>query len=618
MAKQLQKLELTWIGKGKEPKLEPRILIEDPDKSYWAGKEKGAAPPWKTSTQNQGNQENQINHGSDNCNMLIHGDNLLALKALESDYAGRIKCIYIDPPYNTGAAFENYDDNVEHSTWLSLMKPRLEILKNLLSPDGSIFVSIDNNEIAYLQVLMDEVFQRKNRKNIIIIKRGSVTGAKVINPGLVNISEFVLVYTKDSSRWNPNRLSRSKERDDRYNTYITNIESNYSGWQFIPLLQAFSLKVGIKHTQLKKYFGDEYEANLCEFIYANPDRVIRFASLDDKSISKEALIRKKESLENRGQVFLMEREEKRPYYIYNGGIILFARDRLQTIDGKLSFSEPLTDIWDDVLPNDLHNEGGVEFRKGKKPEKLIQRILMLASNENDIVLDSFLGSGTTAAVATKMNRQWIGIELGEHAITHCVPRLQSVIQGEQRGISKAVDWKGGGGFKFYTLAPSLIQKDKYGNDIINPEYNPNMLAAAMAKQEGFHYSPHENTYWKQGYSTEKDFIYTTTQFFTASMLDRIAEEMQGTESLLICCKGFAAACKARHKNITIKKIPQMLYGRCEFGKEDYSLNIVNLPHDESNTNGIDDMELEEATTAEKKTKSKKKNGKSKGEQPSLF
>lgn len=296
MAKQLQKLELTWIGKGKEPKLEPRILIEDPDKSYWAGKEKGAAPPWKTSTQNQGNQENQINHGSDNCNMLIHGDNLLALKALESDYAGRIKCIYIDPPYNTGAAFENYDDNVEHSTWLSLMKPRLEILKNLLSPDGSIFVSIDNNEIAYLQVLMDEVFQRKNRKNIIIIKRGSVTGAKVINPGLVNISEFVLVYTKDSSRWNPNRLSRSKERDDRYNTYITNIESNYSGWQFIPLLQAFSLKVGIKHTQLKKYFGDEYEANLCEFIYANPDRVIRFASLDDKSISKEALIRKKNHL----------------------------------------------------------------------------------------------------------------------------------------------------------------------------------------------------------------------------------------------------------------------------------------------------------------------------------
>lgn len=591
MAKQLQKLELTWIGKGKEPKLEPRILLEDPSKSFGDPKSE---------------------------NMLIHGDNLLALKALEQNFSGQIKCIYIDPPYNTGAAFENYDDNVEHSTWLSLMKPRLEILKNLLAPDGSIFISIDNNEVAYLQVLMDEVFQRKNRKNIIIIKRGSVTGAKVINPGLVNISEFVLVYTRDASRWNPNRLSRSKERDDRYNTFITNIESNYSGWQFIPLLQAFALKVGIKHTQLKKHFGDEYEAKLCEFIYANPDRVIRFASLDDKSISKEALIRKKESLENRGQVFLMEREEKRPYYIYNGGIILFARDRLQTIDGKLSFSEPLTDIWDDVLPNDLHNEGGVEFRKGKKPEKLIQRILTLASNENDIVLDSFLGSGTTAAVATKMNRQWIGIELGEHAITHCVPRLQSVVEGEQRGISKAVNWKGGGGFKFYTLAPSLIQKDKYGNDIINPLYNPNMLAAAMAKQEGFHYSPHENTYWKQGYSTEKDFIYTTTQFFTASMLDRIAEEMQGTESLLICCKGFAAACKARHKNITIKKIPQMLYGRCEFGKEDYSLNIVNLPHDETPGSGTenDELEIAEETTGKAKSKSKKK--KADDSQSSLF
>lgn len=587
MAKQLQKLELTWIGKGKEPKLEPRILIEDPSKGY-------------------GDPNTQ--------NMLIHGDNLLALKALEQNYTGKIKCIYIDPPYNTGSAFEHYDDGIEHSQWLSLMKPRLEILRNLLTEDGSIYVSIDNNEMAYLQVLMDEIFQRKNRKNTIIIKRGSVTGAKVINPGLVNISEFILVYTKDATKWNPNRLSRQKERDDRYGTYIENFEDDFSKWRFIPLLQAFALEVGIKSTQLKKHFGTEYEDQLLQFIYKNSERVIRFASLDEKSISKQALEQKKISMNNKGVTFLMEREGKKPYYIHNGNIILFVKDRLQEIDGELSFSEPLTDIWDDVLPNDLHNEGGVDFRKGKKPEKLIQRILMLASNEKDLVLDSFLGSGSTAAVATKMNRRWIGIELGEHANTHCVPRLKSVIEGEQRGISKAVNWQGGGGFKFYTLAPSLIQKDKYGNHIINPSYNPNMLAAAMAKQEGFKYMPDEKAYWKQGMSTEKDYIFTTTQFITVEILDKLAEELQPDESLLICCKSFAKGCVGRHRNITIKKIPQMLLGRCEFGKDDYSLNIINLPEDGNNNNGAS---ISEPPVEVKPLKTRKKKAED-DNQPSLF
>lgn len=587
MAKHLQKLELTWIGKGKEPKLEPRILIEDPSKSF-------------------GDPSSE--------NILINGDNLLALKALEQNYTGKVKCIYIDPPYNTGSAFEHYDDGIEHSQWLSLMKPRLELLSNLLSPDGSIYVSIDNNEMAYLQVLMDEVFQRKNRKNTIIIKRGSVTGAKVINPGLVNISEFILVYTKDADSWKPNRLSRKKDRDDRYGTYIENFEEDFSQWRFIPLLQAFAMEVGIKNTLLKKHFGTEYEEKLLQFIYKNSERVIRFASLDEKSISKQALEQKKLSMNNRGTTFYMEREGKRPYYIYNGSIILFVKDRLQEIDGELSFSEPLTDIWDDVLPNDLHNEGGVDFRKGKKPEKLIQRILMLASNENDIVLDSFLGSGSTAAVATKMKRRWIGIELGEHANTHCLPRLKSVIEGEQRGISKAVEWKGGGGFKFYSLAPSLIKKDKYGSDIINPSYNPNMLAAAMAKQEGFKYVPDENIYWKQGTSTENDFIFTTTQFITVEIIDKLAEDLQPGESLLICCKSFAKGCSGRHMNITIKKIPQMLLGRCEFGKDDYSMNIINLPHDEIANTEEEDLDIPPDIKISKLKKKKADDD----TQPSLF
>ncbi|MHB8579440.1 MAG: site-specific DNA-methyltransferase [Ignavibacteriaceae bacterium] len=482
------KLELTWIGKDQQPKLEPRILIEDPEKSY-------------------GDKNTE--------NMLIYGDNLLALKALEQDFTGKIKCIYIDPPYNTGAAFEHYDDSVEHSTWLSLMKPRLEILRNLLSEDGSIYVSIDNNEMAYLLVLMDEVFQRKNRKNIIIIKRGSVTGAKVINPGLVNVSEFILVYTKNTNNWSPNRLSRKKERDERYGTIIENIEDSFESWKFIPLLQAFSKSVGIKASQLKKHFGKEYNEILEKYVYENASRIIQLATLDEKSISKQAVELKKLSEIEQGKTFLLKREGKKPYYIHNGKLILFVKDRLASIDGELTFSEPLTDIWDDVLPNDLHNEGGVEFRKGKKPEKLIQRILSLASDKGDIILDSFLGSGTTAAVAHKMNRKWIGIELGDHCNSHCVPRLKAVLDGnDQSGISKAANWKGGGGFKYYYLAPSLLKQDKYGNWIINQEYNGNMLASAMSKHEGFHYQPDEQIYWKQGQSTEKDFIYTTTQFIT--------------------------------------------------------------------------------------------------------
>jgi adenine-specific DNA-methyltransferase len=212
-----------------------------------------------------------------------------------------------------------------------------------------------------------------------------------------------------------------------------------------------------------------------------------------------------------------------------------------------------------------------------KPESLIQRLLELVTEKGDLVLDSFLGSGTTAAVAHKMGRRWIGVELGEHAKTHCFPRLKQVVNGEQGGISKAVNWKGGGGFKFYELAPSLLNQDKFGNWVISTEYNAQMLASAMAKQEGFTYQPDEHIYWKQGRSSEHDYIYVTTQFLTVETLESIHDEMQEGESLLVSCKAFQKECKHLYQNITIKKIPQMLLGRCEFGKDDYSLNIVNMP-----------------------------------------
>lgn len=231
--------------------------------------------------------------------------------------------------------------------------------------------------------------------------------------------------------------------------------------------------------------------------------------------------------------------------------------------------------WDGINLNNLTKEGNVEFANGKKPESLIEKIISMSSDVDDYVLDSFLGSGTTAAVAHKLKRKWIGIELGEHANTHCSTRLKSVINGDdQGGISKALDWKGGGGFKFYNLAPSLLKQDTYGNWVIDEKYNATMLAHAMCKHEGFRFEPHAELYWKQGKSTETDFIFVTTNFVTVEQLDTIHGEMLPGESLLICAKSFAPECEGKYPTITTKKIPKMILGKCEFGKENYDLNII--------------------------------------------
>ncbi len=215
----------------------------------------------------------------------------------------------------------------------------------------------------------------------------------------------------------------------------------------------------------------------------------------------------------------------------------------------------------------------------------------MTTSEGDIVLDSFLGSGTTAATAHKMGRRWIGVELGEHAFSHCVPRLNKVIQGNDNGgITSDVNWQGGGGFKFYELAPSLLNHDKHGNLVINKEYNADMLAAAMAKHQGFTFAPDEELYWKQGRSSEHDFIFTTTQLLTSETLETIHEQMGENESLLICCTKFQPECRNRYSNITIKKIPKVLLDTCEFDHDDYSLNIVSIPADIVE-DGIKDREI---------------------------
>ncbi|AOS84428.1 DNA methylase N-4 [Chlorobaculum limnaeum] len=517
---QKQKLELTWIGKGEEPKLEPRILIEQPELSY--------GDPTTG-------------------NMLIQGDNLLALKALEQDFAGKVKCIFIDPPYNTGSAFEHYDDGLEHSQWLNLMVPRLRILRELLSEDGSIWVTIDDNEAHYLKVVMDEIFGRRNFvANVIWQKRTSPDARLYIG----DAHDHVLLYSKSSPKFALNRVPLNASQSAQFKNPDNDPRGPWTSTDFTAQ--------GWRPNQMYKLTtsaGVEYEpppgrcwANIeSEFLRLVGDNRVWFGK-DGKS-------------RPRTKNFLSEHEGVRAWSWWSNAEVGHNQEAKKEI-------------------NDLF--GADTAFATPKPERLLHRIITLSTNQNDLVLDSFLGSGTTAAVAQKMGRRYIGIELGDHARTHCQPRLKKVVDGsDQGGISKAVGWQGGGGFRYFTLAPSLLNRDKYGNWIISKEYNPDMLAAAMAKQEGFRYQPDELVYWKQARSSEKDFLFTTTAFLTAEMLDGIHDEMQPEESLLIACKAFQRECRNRHANISIKKIPHMLLGRCEFGREDYSLNIVQVPVEES-------------------------------------
>jgi len=384
-------------------------------------------------------------------NLIIKGNNLLALHTLKHQFLRQAKLIYIDPPYNTGNDSFGYNDSFNHSTWLTFMKNRLEIAKDILASEGTIAVSIDQNEIAHLLVLLDEVFDRQNRKNVITVKRGSVTGAKVINPGVVNITEFVVLYSKDSAHWNPNRVFMPRERDTRYGGFIKNFDEGYEKWEFTTILEAFAEEHNVPKSKLKKHFGEAYDHELENFILRKADRVMQLATLDEHSISEQAIRVKRKSETQTDRVFFVERQNARPYYIYKGKLILFASDRLMEIDGQKTFSQPITDLWDDVLPNDLHNEGGIELRKGKKPEKLISRILDLCTNKGDVVLDFFVGSGTTAAVALKSGRQFIGVEQLDYIEELPIVRLVNTINGESSGISKAVSWQGGGQFIYCEL-----------------------------------------------------------------------------------------------------------------------------------------------------------------------
>lgn len=568
------KLELTWIGKEQPIRIEPRLLIEKPELS--------------------------------NCdrdpmteNMLIHGDNLLALKALENKFAGQVKCIYIDPPYNTGTAFEHYDDNLEHSIWLNLMRPRLEILWNLLLPDGSIWISIDDNEEAYLKVLCDEVFGRDRFASNIAWQRTYSTRNDA--KGIVNEVEHILVYSKSNS-WQPQKLPRTATMDKKYknpdgdvglwrsdNPYATDanthqgmvyaIQHPFTGELLYPTVSShwrYSQEEMLAHMngwcpyELKLIDDAQKRAEICG-VSADDVKPGVKAIMLSQPVTESAIIAKG---------VLKKGPWPRFFFSKNGKGGIARKTYLSAVGGVPPtnlFSYTEVGHTDEAKKEILKLFGNSPFAT-PKPERLIERVIYIATNPGDLVLDSFLGSGTTAAVAHKMGRRYIGIEMGDHAYTHCKLRLDKVIAGEDKGgITKSANWQGGGGYRFYELAPSLINRDPFGEFVINPDYDADQLAAAVALHEGFRYQPDGELFWKQSVGNENSYLFVTTRHLNAPFLESISGTMEEGEYLVIACRSFDAKLEKAYKNITIKKIPQMLLDRCEFGKTDYNLNIVHPP-----------------------------------------
>ena len=402
-----QRLELTWIGKEIRPKLEPRILLEDPDKSYHAAHQES---------------ENDIFD-----NRLIFGDNLLALKALESEFSGKIKCVFIDPPYNTGSAFEHYDDGVEHSIWLGLMRDRLEIIRRLLSEDGSLWITIDDNEAHYLKVMCDEIFGRNNFMSNIIWEKAD--SPRMDAQFFSTRHDHILVFAKNKTKFVINKISVNEEGLAKHYDKVDETGRPY----YLKPLRAMG-------------GDDSREARPSLFFpMTAPDASDVFPIRKDGSEGRWRWSQDRTESDKHLIEWIKSRKGWSPYYRIYGDVKSFRPPETiwnhTDVGSNRTSKAEIKTIFNDIKTFDT-----------PKPEKLIQRIISLATSPNDIVLDSFAGSGTTGAVAHKMGRRWIMIELGEHCHTHIIPRLKKVIDGEdQGGITKAVNWKGGGGFRYYRL-----------------------------------------------------------------------------------------------------------------------------------------------------------------------
>ena len=542
------KLELTWVGKYEEEKLEPRILIEDKSKSY-------------------GDLNTE--------NMLIHGDNLLALKALENDYSGKIQCIYVDPPFNTGQAFDFYDDDLEHSIWLDLIYKRIKILYGLLKEDGLFWIHLDDVEVHYCKIMLDEIFNRSNFVSHITYERSAVAG---LGQGgyLVNTTEHILLYKKSilPEKENLSYADLGLNIIKRYNHYVSNFGTRKLVKEFVAKSNGEKVKiyehsdVEIETISLKNI--TEREEEIRQQFVKHIDTLFRGNRVQKENEFQNDIIAGME----KGKFYSVDyvpsrgkyRNQETTLYYSNCELLSWLKDTSSVEDGRITKSQKMTTLWKhgEIPKADIANEGGVYFPRSKKPEQLLKRIIEMSTKEGDYVLDSFLGSGTTAATAHKMGRKWIGIEMGEHAYSHCQKRLCNVIDGEQTGISKSVNWHGGGGFKFYELAEPLLVKNKVLPVYqINPSYTWDMVCEAICKIEGFTYEPYGEF---QGHSSENRFIHITEEFVNTKYAMSIMKNLGDKQSLLIYCKKNQAD-MILPENVEVKKIPKDLLDKCNFESE---------------------------------------------------
>lgn len=515
-----------WVN-SKDPRVsEPRILVE------------------------------KQSYGDEPENLLIHGDNLLALKALLPEYRGKVKVIYIDPPFNTGSAFEHYEDGYEHSLWLTIMRDRLRLLNELLSEEGAIFVHLDYHELHYMKVMLDSIFGREQFVSQITVKTKSPSGFKTVNRGVFESAEYILCYAKPSWEYKPQFAEC--EHDTNYDSVVINPGDPADKWRVAKISDVVAKRLGKKSAdEAKKDLGTKaFMAEMEEFALKNNKSVFRLTEISDSAAGRATVEAKRESLKHPSKVLTVERKNYSDRYILGGKEITFYSKKFKKLNGKEVPTLPLTEIWTDIPWEGIASEGGVRLKKGKKPERLLRRIIDMASEHGDLVLDSFAGSGTTGAVAQKMGRNWIMVELGAQANTMCKPRLKSVTDGsDQTGISKIEKWKGGGGFKFLELGPSLFSQDEdLKMTVLNPQIFNGELIRAVLKLEGF--APYRTDNSLHGVAG-RVYAHVTEQFVTQQYLDAVLNEVEASRSLVVYAKSYSSAVTTP-ENVELKRMPDVL------------------------------------------------------------
>ena len=395
---------------------------------------------------------NRNENGTITDNLIIKGNNLLALHSLKEEFAGKVKLIYIDPPYNTGSDAFKYNDSFNHSTWLTFMRNRLHAAQALLSEKGAIFVHIDHHQLGYLNILLDEIFGKENKVQVISIKTASPAGFKTVNPGPIDVTEYIIFYTKNKSKFEFKKAYVPVSYNTNYNLYLDK-DDDVSKWKFTPLKEKVISNAGFaSEAEAKKKYGELWgsiiKVMIEDFAYKNASNVVSIRDPHKPTEKlKELMIKSKQ----KEKVIEYRREDGSKIYLYKGGALAFYSNKMQELDGKMIITELLTDFWNHISWAGIANEGGVKLKNGKKPEKLIKQIIELATQEKDIILDYHLGSGTTTAVAHKLKRQYIGLEQLDYGDNDSIVRLKNVIKGDTTGISKAVDWQGGGSFVYLEL-----------------------------------------------------------------------------------------------------------------------------------------------------------------------